>query len=163
MVQVYLFVGPYFLQYATVQGHWWPFIDQIHPVVLIASFQNCLGNLACICSWRVSELSCSCTSLLHSDEDFSGPSSLYGFSDPRRTLRIFITIFTLIIGLQVLKLPTWFILNLSQSFFKYIEHIRLVLQEINSDLSTRIINKGHKIQWASEGQTWRLIPYVGMN
>ena len=86
-------------------------------------------------SWHVSWLSCSCDPSPHSDEGFLESSSLYGFRDSRRTLRICHHSIAPIVGLQLLELLTWFILNLGHSFFKHIKHIWFVLQEIDTDLS----------------------------
>jgi len=58
-------------------------------IVLTASAQNCLAiQHVSACSCHALVLSCSCALPPHSDEGFSELSSLYGFPDSRKTLRI---------------------------------------------------------------------------
>ena len=164
VIQVYLFADLCFLRNPTVQGHQWPSVDQIHC---------CVG---CICLELLGQSSvylhapstlqyCPVHALhhpimmrifrnrLHSmdcglAQNSSNLPSQYSLTHVR---------------LQALKFLTWFIFNLGQPLLKHVEHIRFVLQEVNSDLSTWIISKDHKIQWASERENWNFTLYVGMN
>ena len=148
MVQIYLFVGPCFLQNLIVQGQRWPSVDQIHRCVdcicpELLGLQYCYVNdtLCHLILMRVF------WNLLHST-DSPAHTELFEYA---------IVIFTPIVGLQTLKLPTWFIFNLGQLLLRHIEHIQCMLQEINSDLSAWIINKGHKIQMSLREK--KLKPY----
>jgi len=134
-----------------------------YNVVLTAFAQNCLGNPACI---RMLLTRSCIVMFIRSATPF-----WWGLSGTVFTLRIpWLAQNSSYLSLQYLP-PLWDFKYLSfrpHSFstwanhLKHIEHIDL-LQELNPDFSTWIINKGHKIQWASERGNWSLTPYVGMN
>ena len=135
-----------FLQNLTIQRHWRSSIDQIHR------------HIDCICPKLLGQ---SCVyshapGTLQKDHSHSlglsilmriSENRLYTFDSPISTklLEFTIVVFTLIVWLEALKLQTCLIFNLSQPHLKHIKHFWFLLQEVNSGLSTCIINKSHKI------------------
>jgi len=101
-----------------------------YTAVLTASVQNCLDNSVCIrmlltCS-RIVLFMRSATRLMRVFRN-----RLHSTNSPTRAelFKSAITVFAPIVALQALKLSTWFVLNLGQSFLKHIKtHLTCALR-----------------------------------